>query len=206
MPLCLGGKNKMLKRIFDIFFSFIGLVMLLPFFIIIGLLIVIDSPGGMFYKQARVGKNNINFYLFKFRSMGNGADKKGLLTVGGRDSRITRMGYFIRKYKIDELPQLLNVFLGNMSLVGPRPEVRRYVDLYNEKQKQVLSVKPGITDYASIEYSNENELLGKAENPEQVYIDEIMPAKLKLNLKYINEQGIITDLKIIFKTIGKIVK
>lgn len=196
----------MLKRIFDIFFSFIGLVVLLPFFIIIGLLIIIDSPGGVFYKQARVGKNNIDFYLFKFRSMRTGADKKGLLTVGGRDSRITRMGYFIRKYKIDELPQLLNVFLGDMSLVGPRPEVRKYVDLYTEKQKQVLSVKPGITDYASIEYSNENELLGKAENPEQVYIDEIMPAKLKLNLKYIDEQGISTDLKIIFNTIGKIIK
>ncbi|MCE9538114.1 MAG: sugar transferase [Bacteroidetes bacterium] len=196
----------MLKRIFDISFSFIGLVILLPFFIIIGLLIVIDSAGGVFYKQARVGKNNIDFYLFKFRSMRTGADKKGLLTVGGRDSRITRMGYFIRKYKIDELPQLLNVLLGDMSLVGPRPEVRKYVDLYNEKQKQVLSVKPGITDYASIEYSNENELLGKAENPEQVYIDEIMPEKLKLNLKYIDEQGIITDLKIIFKTIGKIIK
>lgn len=196
----------MLKRIFDIFFSFIGLIILLPFFTIIGLLIIIDSPGGMFYKQARVGKNSIDFYLFKFRSMRTGADKKGLLTVGGRDSRITRMGYFIRKYKIDELPQLLNVFLGDMSLVGPRPEVRKYVDLYNEKQKAVLCVKPGITDYASIEFSNENELLGKAENPEQVYIDEIMPAKLKLNLKYIDEQGIITDLKIIFKTIGKIVR
>lgn len=196
----------MLKRIFDIVFSFIGLVILLPFFIIMALLIIIDSRGGVFYKQARVGKNGINFYLFKFRSMRTGADKKGLLTVGGRDSRITRMGYFIRKYKIDELPQLLNVFLGDMSLVGPRPEVRKYVDLYNEKQKQVLSVKPGITDYASIEYSNENELLGKAENPEQVYIDEIMPEKLKLNLKYIDEQGIITDLKIIFKTVAKIVK
>lgn len=196
----------MVKRIFDIVFSFIGLVLLLPFFIIIALLIVIDSPGGVFYKQARVGKNGIDFYLFKFRSMRTGADKKGLLTVGGRDSRITRMGYFIRKYKIDELPQLLNVFLGDMSLVGPRPEVRKYVDLYNEEQKQVLSVKPGITDYASIEYSNENEILGKAENPEQVYIDEIMPAKLKLNLKYIAEQGIITDLKIIIKTIGQIIK
>ncbi|MES2395325.1 MAG: sugar transferase [Bacteroidota bacterium] len=196
----------MLKRIFDIFFSSIGLVILLPFFIIIGLLIVIDSPGGVFYKQARVGKNSIDFYLFKFRSMRTGADKKGLLTVGGRDSRITRMGYFIRKYKIDELPQLLNVLFGDMSLVGPRPEVRKYVDLYNEKQKQVLSVKPGITDYASIEYSNENELLGKAKNPEQVYIEEIMPAKLKLNLKYIDEQGIRTDLEIIIKTIGKIIK
>jgi len=194
----------MLKRIFDIFFSFLGLVILFPFLIIISILIALDSEGGVFYKQARVGKDNIDFHLFKFRSMRTGADKKGLLTVGGRDSRITRMGYFIRKYKIDELPQLLNVFLGDMSLVGPRPEVRKYVDLYNEQQKQVLRVKPGITDYASIEYSNENELLGKAENPEQVYIEEIMPAKLKLNLKYIVEQGLITDLKIIFKTIGKV--
>ena len=138
--------------------------------------------------------------------MRTGADKKGLLTVGGRDSRVTRMGYFIRKYKIDELPQLLNVFIGNMSLVGPRPEVRKYVDLYNENQKQVLIVKPGITDYASIEYSKENELLGKAENPEKVYIDEIMPAKLKLNLKYIEEQSIGTDFKIIFKTFAKILQ
>ncbi len=134
------------------------------------------------------------------------ADKKGLLiTVGGRDSRITRMGYFIRKYKVDELPQLLNVFFGDMSLVGPRPEVRRYVDMYNAEQKKVLSVKPGITDYASIEYSNENELLGKAADPEKVYIEEIMPAKLNLNLRYINEQGIVTDLKIIFNTIKKII-
>ncbi len=195
----------MFKRAFDIFFSFFGLVIILPFLIIISILIAIDSSGGVFYKQARVGKDNIDFYLFKFRSMRTGADKKGLLTVGGRDSRITRMGYFIRNYKIDELPQLLNVFLGDMSLVGPRPEVRKYVDLYNEQQKQVLSIKPGITDYASIEYSNENELLGKAENPEQVYIKEIMPSKLKLNLKYIAEQGIITDLKIIIKTIGKVV-
>jgi len=195
-----------MKRIFDIFFSLLGLIVLLPFFIIIGLLIVIDSNGGVFYKQKRVGKNNIDFYLFKFRSMQTNSDTKGLLTVGGHDSRITRMGYFVRKYKIDELPQLLNVLLGEMSLVGPRPEVRKYVDLYNDEQKKVLTVKPGITDYASIEYSNENELLGKAENPEQVYIEEIMPDKLTLNLKYIAEQGIATDLKIIFKTIVKIIK
>ena len=195
----------MLKRIFDIFFSFLGLLILVPFLIMISIMIAIDSAGGVFYKQSRVGKDNIDFYLFKFRSMQTGAEKKGLLTVGGRDSRITRIGYFMRKYKIDELPQLLNVFLGDMSLVGPRPEVRKYVDLYNEQQKKVLTLKPGITDYASIDYSDENELLGKAENPEQVYIDEIMPAKLKLNMKYIAEQGIITDLKIIFKTIRKIV-
>ncbi len=196
----------MLKRLFDLLFSFIGLLILLPFFVIIALLIIVDSRGGVFYRQVRVGKGSCDFYLFKFRSMRTDADKKGLLTVGGRDSRITRIGYFIRKYKIDELPQLLNVLAGDMSLVGPRPEVRKYVDLYNEEQKKVLTVKPGITDYASIEYSNENELLGKAENPEQVYINEIMPAKLKLNLKYIAEQGISTDLKIIVKTIEKILK
>jgi lipopolysaccharide/colanic/teichoic acid biosynthesis glycosyltransferase len=195
----------MLKRIFDIFFSLIGLIILLPFLTIISLMIVIDSHGGTFYKQVRVGKGGKDFYLFKFRSMKTNADKSGLLTVGGRDSRITRMGYYIRKYKLDELPQLLNVLIGDMSLVGPRPEVRKYVDMYNDEQKKVLTVKPGITDYASIEYSNENEILGKVENPEQTYIDEIMPAKLNLNLKYIAEQGILTDFKIIFKTIGKIV-
>ena len=196
----------MFKRLVDIFFSLVGLIILLPFLIIISLLIVIDSPGGIFYKQVRVGKGSKDFYLFKFRSMKINADKSGLLTVGGRDSRITRIGYYIRKYKIDELPQLLNVFYGDMSLVGPRPEVRKYVDMYTDEQKKVLSVKPGITDYASIEYSNENEILGKAENPEAVYIQQIMPAKLILNLKYIVDQGIVTDFKIIFKTIVKILK
>jgi lipopolysaccharide/colanic/teichoic acid biosynthesis glycosyltransferase len=194
-----------MKRLFDLFFSFIGLLILLPFFVVIGLLIVMDSPGGIFYKQVRVGINGKDFLLFKFRSMATGADKKGLLTVGGHDSRITKTGYFIRKYKLDELPQLINVLLGEMSLVGPRPEVRKYVNLYNKEQMKVLGVKPGITDYASIEYSNENEILGKAENPEQVYIDEIMPAKLKLNLKYIAEQGMLTDFKIILNTFVKIV-
>ena len=194
-----------MKRIFDLVFSSIGLIILLPFFIILGLMIVMDSRGGVFYKQVRVGRAGKDFKLFKFRSMRVNADKGSLITVGGRDSRITRMGYFIRKYKLDELPQLLNVFLGHMSLVGPRPEVRRYVDMYNEEQLKVLFVKPGITDYASIEYSNENEILGKAIDPEKVYVTEIMPAKLKLNLKYIDEQGMMTDFKIILKTIKKIV-
>ena len=190
---------------FDLIFSFVGLILLSPFFIIVALIIVIDSRGGVFYKQVRVGQGGSNFKLFKFRSMATNADKGSLLTVGGRDSRITRVGYFIRKYKIDELPQLINVLIGDMSLVGPRPEVRRYVDMYNEEQRKVLTVKPGITDYASIEYSNENELLGKSENPEQTYINEIMPAKLNLNLKYIAEQGMKTDVKIILRTIKKIV-
>jgi lipopolysaccharide/colanic/teichoic acid biosynthesis glycosyltransferase len=195
-----------LKRAFDIFFSFIGILLLLPFFLVISLLIILDSSGGIFYKQKRVGKNDKDFYLLKFRSMRTDADKKGLLTVGGRDPRITRIGYYLRNYKIDELPQLLNVLKGDMSLVGPRPEVRKYVSLYNNEQKKVLSVKPGITDYASIEYSNENEILGEAENPEQVYIDEIMPAKLQLNLKYIAEKSLATDFKIIFQTLRKIIK
>ncbi len=194
------------KRLFDIFFSLIGLILLFIPFLFIAILISIDSSGGIFYKQKRVGKDGVDFDLLKFRSMATGSDRSGLLTVGGNDSRITKIGYTLRKYKIDELPQLINVLSGEMSLVGPRPEVRKYVDLYNSEQKTVLSVKPGITDYASIEYSNENELLGKAEKPEEVYINEIMPAKLKLNLKYIAEQGISTDLKIIFKTIGKIIR
>jgi lipopolysaccharide/colanic/teichoic acid biosynthesis glycosyltransferase len=195
-----------MKRIFDIFFSLLGLLILLIPFLIISIIIVLDSKGGVFYRQTRVGKDGKDFKLFKFRSMRTDADKAGLLTVGGRDNRITKAGYFIRKYKIDELPQLLNVFFGDMSLVGPRPEVRKYVDMYKAEQLKVLTVKPGITDYASIEYSNENEILGKAEDPEAVYINEIMPAKLKLNLKYIEEQGLGTDLRIIFNTIGKILK
>lgn len=134
------------------------------------------------------------------------SDKKGLLTVGGRDPRITPVGYFLRKYKLDELPQLFNVLLGSMSLVGPRPEVRKYVDLYTDEQKKVLSVQPGITDYASLDYINENELLAKSSEPEQTYIKEVMPAKLLLNMKYINEAGLGTDLKIIFRTIGRILR
>lgn len=206
MTLNLENELRNLKRIFDIFFSFAGLLLLLPVFIVISLLIITDSRGGVFYKQIRVGKNGKDFGLFKFRSMVSNADKKGLLTVGGRDNRITRIGYYLRKYKLDELPQLINVLIGDMSLVGPRPEVRKYVRLYNEEQLKVLSVKPGITDYASIEYSNENELLGSVPNPEEVYIKEVMPAKLALNLKYIKEQGLFTDLKIIFMTFAKILR
>lgn len=195
----------MLKRVFDIVCSFVGILLLLPIFLLIALLITLDSRGGIFYRQIRVGKDNKDFFLLKFRTMQSGADKKGLLTVGSKDSRVTRVGYYLRKYKLDELPQLFNVLFGRMSLVGPRPEVRKYVDLYNKEQQQVLTVKPGITDYASIEYANENEILAKAENPEQTYINEIMPHKLLLNLKYIHEQGFVTDVKIILKTIGKIV-
>ncbi len=196
----------MLKRLFDIVFSFIGIVLLLPFFLIIAAAVGLSSQGGVFYLQTRVGKNNRDFRLFKFRTMRVNADKAGLLTVGGRDPRITAIGYYLRKYKLDELPQLLNVFSGSMSLVGPRPEVRKYVDLYNDEQKKVLSVKPGITDYASLEYFSENELLAASPDPERTYIDEIMPAKLALNKKYISEAGLITDLRIIFRTLRKIVR
>lgn len=195
-----------MKRAFDIIFSFFGLLALFPFFLFIGIWILIDSPGGIFYRQTRVGRNNRDFRLWKFRSMRPDSDKKGLLTVGGRDPRITSSGYFIRKYKIDELPQLINVLTGDMSFVGPRPEVRKYVDLYNEEQKRVLLVRPGITDIASLEYFEENELLGKSSDPERTYIDEIMPAKLKLNLQYIDKANLGTDLSMIFKTIARIFK
>ena len=195
----------MFKRLFDLFFSALGLLLLSPVLLFIGLWVLLDSPGGMFFRQVRVGRNGKDFRLFKFRSMRVGSEAKGQLTVGAADSRITRSGLFIRKYKVDELPQLLNVLLGDMSLVGPRPEVPRYVSLYNAEQKRVLEVRPGITDYASIEYVNENELLSKAADPEKMYIEEIMPAKLKLNLKYIQEQGVATDFKIILNTILKIV-
>lgn len=191
-------------RILDIVFSFFGLLLLAPLFIIVWTIIVLTSRGGGFYCQQRVGLNNIDFKLIKFRSMRVGADKGSLITVGGRDPRITKIGYFIRKFKIDELPQLFNVLKGDMSLVGPRPEVRKYVDLYTDEQRAVLSVRPGITDYASIEYVDENELLGNAENPDDVYINQIMPDKIKLNMKYIENKSVKEYFKIIFLTIEKI--
>ncbi|MBP7808094.1 MAG: sugar transferase [Bacteroidia bacterium] len=193
-----------MKRLFDIIASLIGIIILSPIFFLIFLAVALNSGFPVFYLQTRVGKGNIDFKLFKFRTMFTDSDKKGLLTVGGRDPRITPVGYFLRKYKLDELPQLFNVLFGSMSLVGPRPEVRKYVDMYNDEQKKVLSVQPGITDYASLDYINENDLLAKSQNPEETYIKEVMPAKLQLNLKYIQEAGLATDLKLIFKTIGKI--
>jgi len=192
------------KRVFDIFFSFWGIFFLTPWLALIAILITLDSKGGIFYRQVRVGLNNKDFKIFKFRTMKPESDKKGLLTVGSRDNRVTKIGYYLRKYKLDELPQLFNVFLGDMSFVGPRPEVRKYVDMYNDEQLKVLNVRPGITDYASIEYSNENDILAKSEDPEKTYIEEVMPAKLQLNLKYIDESGLSTDIKLIFKTIKKI--
>ena len=193
-------------RFFDFILSLVGLVVLAPIFIVLAIWIKIDSTGPVFYKQVRVGQNGIDFGLFKFRSMVVDADKKGLITVGGRDPRITRSGYFIRKYKLDELPQLINVLVGDMSLVGPRPEVRKYVDLYTDEQQKVLSVKPGITDYASIEYMDENEILGKSSDPEKTYIEEIMPEKIKYNMKYINNKNLFEYFKIILLTVLKIVR
>jgi putative undecaprenyl-phosphate galactose phosphotransferase len=193
-------------RFFDFILGLVGLVVLAPIFIMLAIWIKIDSKGPVFYKQVRVGQNGINFGLFKFRSMVVDADKKGLITVGGRDPRITRSGYFIRKYKLDELPQLINVLVGDMSLVGPRPEVRKYVNLYTDEQQKVLSVKPGITDYASIEYMDENEILGKSSDPEKTYIEDIMPEKIKYNMKYINNKNLFEYFKIIFLTVLKIVR
>ena len=194
-----------MKRIFDLISSFIGILILSPVFVVLSVWIRVDSKGGMFYRQTRVGKNNKDFKLLKFRTMHTDADKRGLLTVGMRDPRITHIGYYLRKYKLDELPQLFNVLVGDMSLVGPRPEVRKYVEMYNPEQMRVLSIRPGITDYASIMYSNENEILAKSEQPEKTYIDEIMPHKLQLNIKYIDEKNPFKDIKLILKTIFKII-
>jgi lipopolysaccharide/colanic/teichoic acid biosynthesis glycosyltransferase len=193
-----------MKRFFDVLFSGVLIIVLLPLGIIVSIWIVLDDFGSPFFIQQRVGLNGRNFGLLKFRSMRKNSESKGQLTVGMKDDRITRSGYFIRKYKIDELPQLVNVFLGEMSVVGPRPEVPKYVLLYNEEQQNVLSIKPGITDFASIEYVRENELLSASSDPEKTYIEEIMPAKLQLNLKYLREQSFLTDMKIILQTIKAI--
>ena len=194
-----------MTRLFDILFAGIGLIVLSPLLAVLYLLVCIESPGGGFYRQKRVGKNGKDFWLYKFRSMRKGADKKGLITVGGHDSRITHTGYFIRKYKLDELPQLFNVLRGDMSLVGPRPEVRKYVDMYTSEQRKVLSIRPGITDYASIEYADENVILGQSANPDKTYIEQIMPDKIRLNMKHIANHSIGEYFKIIFLTFKKII-
>ncbi|NVO11248.1 MAG: sugar transferase [Bacteroidales bacterium] len=188
-------------RFFDVILSISGLIILSPLFILLSLWIKVDSNGPIFYKQKRVGKGNIDFVLLKFRTMYLNSDKIGLITIGNNDPRVTRLGYIIRKYKMDELPQLINVFIGDMSLVGPRPEVRKYVDFYTEKQKNILSIKPGITDYASIIFRNENDLLAKSPEPEKYYINDILPQKIELNMIYIQNRSFYEYFKVIFLTL-----
>ena len=195
-----------MKRLFDIVASGLGLLLLSPLFLLVAIWIKLDSPGPVFYRQVRVGRYNRDFRIFKFRSMRVGADKGSLVTIGGRDPRVTRSGYFIRKFKIDELPQLINVFIGDMSLVGPRPEVRHYVDYWTKEQLRVLDVRPGITDPASIKFRNENELLEKAEDAEKYYIEVIMQEKIQLYLEYVEKHSFFYDLGLIFKTFWVIVK
>ena len=195
-----------MKRLFDIVASGCGLLVLSPVLLIVAIWIKLDSRGPVFYRQVRVGYKNKDFRIFKFRSMRIGADKGSLVTIGGRDPRVTRSGYFIRKYKLDELPQLINVFIGDMSLVGPRPEVRHYVDYLTPEQMRVLDVRPGITDPASIKFRNENELMGQAENPEEYYIHVIMQEKIKLYLEYVANASFLYDLKLILQTFKVIVR
>lgn len=194
-----------MKRVFDIVFSFFGLLFLSPLLLLIVFLIKVTTEGPVIYKQYRVGRYNNDFFIFKFRTMFVNADKLGLLTVGDRDARITRLGFYLRKFKLDELPQLVNVLGGDMSFVGPRPEVRKYVNLYDDIQMQVLNVRPGITDLASIEYRNENELLLNQEDPDVYYIKVIMPKKLQINLEYLQGSTLLKDIFVIFKTFGSII-
>ena len=194
-----------MKRIFDVVASGLGLIVLSPLFLVLAIWIKLDSKGPVFYRQLRVGRGNKDFRIFKFRSMRVGADKGSLVTIGGHDPRVTRSGYFIRKFKFDELPQLINVFIGDMSLVGPRPEVRHYVEYWTPEQMHVLDVRPGITDPASIKYRNENELMEKAEDPEKFYIGVIMQEKIKLYLEYVKNNSFLYDIGLIFKTFKVIV-
>ena len=195
----------MLKRIFDIALSLFGLIILLPFMLVVAILIKIDSKGPVFFKQVRITKGGKEFKIFKYRTMKAGSDKYSQITVG-KDERITKIGSFLRKYKLDEIPQLINVLIGDMSLVGPRPEVPKYVALYTDEQKEILKVRAGITDYASIEFSNENDLLALEKDSEKAYIEKIMPKKIELNKKYLSEISMLTDIRIILLTIKKILK
>lgn len=195
----------MLKRIFDVIFSFLGLILLLPLHVVISILIKLDSHGPVLFVQDRVGQFNSKFKIYKYRTMFADSDKLGLLTLGEDESRVTKIGFYLRKYKIDEFPQLINVLIGNMSFVGPRPEIRKYVNYYSNDDKEILKIKPGITGFASIKYINETEILEKAEDPEKVYIEEIMPDKIKLNKIYIKKNNILIDLHIIMKTLLKLV-
>ncbi len=194
-----------MKRLFDILASGLGLVVLSPLFAVLAVWIKADSRGPVFYRQTRVGRDNKDFRLFKFRSMRPDSDKLGLITVGGHDPRVTRSGYYIRKYKLDELPQLINVFKGDMSLVGPRPEVRKYVDMYTPAQMRVLSVRPGITSLASIRYRNENDILAVADDPDRCYVEKVMPDKLAIDLEYVGRATLWNDIRLIFSTFKEII-
>jgi lipopolysaccharide/colanic/teichoic acid biosynthesis glycosyltransferase len=197
-------KNKPLKRLFDILLAGTALVILSPLMLFISLIILFGSRGGIFYGQVRMGLHFREFRLYKFRTMRPGSDQKGLITVGGKDNRITAEGYLLRKYKLDELPQLLNIVKGDMSIVGPRPEVKKYVELFRERYRHILSVRPGLTDYASLEYISENEILGQSDNPEKTYVEDILPRKLDLADRYINSFSVAEDIKIMWLTFKKI--
>ena len=195
-----------MKRLCDIVLSAVGLLCLSPLLLLVALWVKIDSTGPIFYRQLRVGRYNKDFRIYKFRSMYTDSDKRGLITIGGHDPRVTRAGYYIRKLKLDELPQLINVLFGDMSFVGPRPEVRKYVDMYTPEQLHVLDVRPGITDAASIKYRNENDILARQANPEQYYINVVMQDKLRINLEYVAHHSLWGDLKLIFETFKAIIK
>lgn len=191
----------MLKRIFDIIFSVLGIFFLTPCFILIALLIRLEDGNSFLFKQERIGMMKKKFFIYKFRTMRLNSEKQGLLTVGAKDKRVTKIGFYLRKYKLDELPQLFNVLIGDMSFVGPRPEVQKFVSFYNERQLKVLNVRPGITDPASITFRKENEILSTSTSPEELYLLEIMPKKLDINLQYIEKSSLWIDIKIIFRTI-----
>lgn len=195
-----------MKRLFDILSSILGLILLSPILLLITIAIKIDSIGPVFFRQTRVGRRNRDFRIFKFRTMRVGSDRGSLVTIGNNDSRITRIGSFLRQYKLDELPQLINVLIGDMSIVGPRPEVRHYVDYWTADQMRVLNVRPGITDPASVKFINENELLAQASDPEQYYIHVIMQDKINIYIDYVDHHSFLGDIGIIFKTFGKILK
>ena len=193
-------------RLFDVLLSGLGIILLFPLFLVLYILIRCESSGEGFYVQERIGKDGKPFMMYKFRSMFEGADNGSKITIGSHDNRITRVGSFIRKYKLDELPQLWNVFIGDMSIVGPRPEVEKYTRLYTSEQSKVLSVRPGITDWASIEYVDENIILGKATDPDKTYIEIILPDKIRYNMKWIENQGVMEYFKIILMTFLKIIR
>jgi lipopolysaccharide/colanic/teichoic acid biosynthesis glycosyltransferase len=204
LPLIINLNNMFAKRIFDVFFSLWGIIFILPLLLFISVIIQLDSKGGVIYKQVRVGRNKAVFNLLKFRTMRIGSDKDSLLTIGDHDVRITRFGHFLRKYKLDELPQLINILKGDMSFVGPRPEVSKYVALYNHVQMRILTVKPGLTDWASIDYIDESKLLAQSKNPEAFYIEHIIPLKVAQNLRYIDNNNLWIDIKIILLTLKSI--